>query len=211
LFGIDAVGDGSSDMGPVVGQTSTFTQGMNFNYSGENSWMDQINPTGTGFLVFHDGDNSYNCGVANNAGDYRTVGTSFELGLLTDGSLPSTRAVLLDSIMHFFNITTGIEEQSTWAESDITTFDIRPNPFRFSLQITCHAGPTSKGSLGNGIHICIYDVTGRLVRNYEQVDEDGSVVWFGDDEVGRQLPGGIYFVHITTQDTTETYKVILLR
>jgi hypothetical protein len=211
LFGINATADGGSDMGPVVGQTSTFTQSMNFNYSGENSWMDHIDPTGTGFLVFHDGNDSYNCGVANNAATYRTVGTSFELGLLTDGSPPSTRAMLLDSIMHFFNITTGIEEKSTFAESDVATFEIRPNPFRSSLQITCHAGLTSKGSTESGIDICIYDVAGRLVRTFKKVDKDDSVVWSGDDDLGRQLPGGIYFVHFMAQEVIKTYKAVLLR
>ncbi len=104
LFGINAVSDGGDNLGPVVGESDAFTNGMNFTYGGENVWVDHINPTGTGFLIFHDGDDAYNCGVANKAGMYRTVGTSFELGLLNDGTAPSTRAVLLDSIMDFFGI-----------------------------------------------------------------------------------------------------------
>jgi len=109
LFGIDAVADGSGDLGPVLGEAGTFTHGMDFGYEGENNYIDHIDPTGTGFLVFEDGNNAYNCGVANDPGTYRTVGTSFELGLLTDGTAPSTRAVLLDSIMQFFGI--GIPEE----------------------------------------------------------------------------------------------------
>ncbi len=103
-FGITPQGDGIGDMGPVVGETGTFTNGMSFAYGGENLWMDRIDTTGGSFRIFHDGDNVYYCGVANDPGDYRTVGTSFELGLLTDGTAPSTRAVLLDSIMKFFGI-----------------------------------------------------------------------------------------------------------
>ncbi len=102
LFGINATADGSRDLGPVLGKTGTFTKNMDFNYGGENWWVDHIDPTGTGFVILYDGDNDYNCGVANDAGSYKTVGTSFELGLLTDANAPSTRAVLLDSIMKFF-------------------------------------------------------------------------------------------------------------
>ncbi|MCX8014835.1 MAG: hypothetical protein N2748_02335, partial [candidate division WOR-3 bacterium] len=58
LFGIQGVSDGSADMGPVVGVTNTFTTGMNFNYAGENNYMDRINAT-TGFVIFVDGNNSY--------------------------------------------------------------------------------------------------------------------------------------------------------
>jgi len=104
LFGINAVSDGGSNLGPVVGESGTFTDGMNFTYGGENNSIDNINATGSGFLIFHDGDNAYNCGVANDSLTYRTVGTSFELGLLNDSTPPSTRAVLLTSIMEFFGI-----------------------------------------------------------------------------------------------------------
>lgn len=104
LFGIQGLADGTGDLSPVIGENGTFTRNMNFAYGGENSYVDHIDPIGTGFLIFHDGDNAYNCGVANNPGVYRTVGTSFELGLLYDGAVPSTRAVLLDSIMMFFGI-----------------------------------------------------------------------------------------------------------
>jgi hypothetical protein len=110
LFGIAPVSDGTSDLGPVVGESGVFTNTMNFTgYTGENNYIDHINGTGTGFVIFHDGNNSYNCAVANDADTYRTVGTSFELGLLTDATPPSTREALLDSIMVFFGI--GSEEQ----------------------------------------------------------------------------------------------------
>ena len=37
MFRITGVADGSADMGTIVGQTGTFTQGQTFTYSGENS------------------------------------------------------------------------------------------------------------------------------------------------------------------------------
>ena len=59
LFGINAVDDGDDDLGPVVGESNAFTTGMSFAYGGENSWIDHINPSGSGFLIFHDGDEAF--------------------------------------------------------------------------------------------------------------------------------------------------------
>jgi hypothetical protein len=156
LFGISAVLDGTSDMGPVVGETGTFTEGMNFTYAGENSYMDHLNPTGTGFIVFRDGNNYYNCGIASDAGIRRTVGTSFELGGLVDAGETSTRAALLDSIMHFFGIETGIQEYDGQVEPVSCFLSVSPSITSGSVKITYalmgHSGEKK-------VHI--YDATGR--------------------------------------------------
>lgn len=207
LFGINPSGDGSSDMGPVIGETNTFTQSMNFNYGGENDWMDHIDPTGSGFLVFHDGDNNYNCGVANDAGNYRTVGTSFELGLLTDAAPPSTRAALLDSIMHFFGINTGIQDTRIQTPNISTTLEIYPNPCRGMICIKIRS---QTGNRGNNA-ITIYDSSGRSVRQYTDVAGDQLIIWSGQDELGRDLPGGVYFVRLTSKEIKKTHKVVFLK
>lgn len=104
LFGINAVADGTGDAGPIVGEPGIFTDSMHFAYAGENAYIDHIDPTGTGFLIFHDDNNLYNCGVANDAGTYRTVGTSFELGLLVDDTPPSTRSELMDRVIQWLGV-----------------------------------------------------------------------------------------------------------
>jgi len=172
LFGIDAIADGTSDLGPVLGESGTFTDAMNFTYSGENSYMDHINATGTGFLIFHDGNNAYNCGVANDPGTYRTVGTSFELGLLNDATPPSTRTALLDSIMKFFGIAepeeaippsapaviqaekSGTDAQLTW--NKITT-DTLGNPEEMDCYVVYRSTspsfvPSNSDSVGVVMH-----------------------------------------------------------
>jgi hypothetical protein len=207
LFGIDASSDGSSDMGPVTGEMNTFTQSMNFSYAGENSWMDHVDPSGSGFLIFHDGDDYYNCGVANDAGNYRTVGTSFELGLLIDATTPSTRATLLDSIMHFFGISTGITETTEQEAQRTVTLEVFPNPCRGTMFIRTQAQPDK----GFHSHITIYDVSGRMVRQYRSMTGDQLISWSGQDEKGRDLPGGIYFVRFTAQNTETTQKVVFLK
>ncbi len=207
LFGINASADGSSDMGPVIGQANTFTQGMNFNYSGENSWMDHIDPNGTGFLIFQDGDDNYNCGVANDATGYRTVGTSFELGLLTDATPPSTRAVLLDSIMHFFGITTGVQIIKTQLPGFRTTLEIFPNPCRGTMYFKIE----SPSGLSQDNEIIIYDVSGRAVMQYPDVKCNEQISWTGQDRFGRTLPGGVYFVKFRSRHAEETRKAVFLK
>ncbi|MCK4252517.1 T9SS type A sorting domain-containing protein [candidate division WOR-3 bacterium] len=213
LFGIAGVSDGGSDMGPVVGESGAFTQGMSFTYGGENSWMDHINPTGSGFLIFHDGNDAYNCGVANDAGTYQTVGTSFELGLLNDGSPPSTRIALLDSIMHFFGITTGITETAKHLDLSYSHFEVYPNPF--SKQINISFQMQDVRSKKQDISLKIYDVSGRIVKVFNLTSGFlplvSTVSWDGKDDYGNRLPAGVFFVQFTAEDFSKTQKIIFLK
>jgi len=210
LFGINPTADGTSDGGPFAGQTGTFTEGMDFAYAGENAYIDHISPIGTGFLIFYDTDNAYDAGVANDAGTYRTVGTSFELGGLTDGSGVSTKAALLDSIMHFYGIfVVGIDEVS---QDNVTMvrLELCPNPFskkmniKFSIPVS-----TARATLK------IYDATGRLVRDFpvdlcNQNKSVKSVCWYGNDKAGCPLSNGVYFVHLDADDYRAVRKIILV-
>jgi len=212
LFGINATGDGSSDLYSVVGQAGTFTEGMSFGYAGENSYIDHISPSGTAFLVFANASNSDHIGVAYDAGNYRTVGASFELGLLTDGSVPSTREVLLDSIMVFFGlgVSPGIEESAELSGVPMHTAlaALYPNPGIRVMSIRYQLAHES------AVLLCMYDAVGRLVRTLaEGVTEPGyyTVNWDGRDDLGRRLPAGVYFVRFDTEDYQKVEKAILLK
>jgi len=218
LFDIDPTSDGSGDMGPVVGQASTFTTGMGFAYGGENSYMDHINPTGTGFLIFHDTDDAYNCGVANDAGTYRTVGASFELGGLVDATPPSTREALLDSIMKFFGcqINPGVEEQTDMKGTPTQTrlALLYPNPFKQMTAIRYQIAESED------VVLKVYDAAGRLVCTVvDGMCEPGyyTRVWDACDDLGRRVPAGVYFIRFAANPVGETddyqriEKAVLLR
>ncbi|MEO0226665.1 MAG: C25 family cysteine peptidase [candidate division WOR-3 bacterium] len=225
LFGLNPENDGGSNMGPVAGISGTFTNGMFFNYSGENQWMDHIGPAATGsFLIFRDYDNNFNCGVAYDAGTYRTVATSFELGLLVDAAPPSTRSALLDSIMHFFGVSQGVEETDLQANNPyIPSLTVYPNPFHEKTEIRYEIRdmgsymsvyPVSHISHLPSASIKIYDITGRLVRDFSQLTADDQrpvVIWDGTDDFGRRLSAGIYFVCLKAGNYKEIEKVILLK
>lgn len=107
MFNISASSDGSSNLATINGQTGEFTEGMSFSYGGDNSYVDQINATGTGFLLFKNSSPSYGCMVGNEGSNYKTIGASLEFGGLTDGNSPSTKADLMAEIIDFFELNGG--------------------------------------------------------------------------------------------------------
>jgi hypothetical protein len=209
LFGLVGAEDGTSDLTIVAGCFGTFTQNMGFGYGGENSYVDHINPT-TGFAVFNSGLMGYNCGIANNAITYRTVGTSFELGGLIDGIGVSTKMILLDSIMHFFGIIhTSVEETN---EPNVISqgLKIYPNPFTNHLIIN-----VPKSSLANSHStIRIYDATGKLVRSFSASSvvrkASSNIIWDGKNESGVKLPAGVYFIDVNIENQRLTKRAVLV-
>jgi hypothetical protein len=216
LFGISATTWSYGDMGPIAGQSSTFTNNMYFNYGGENRYMDHIDPSNTGFLIFKDDNNYYNCGVANDPGSYRTVGLSFELGGLVDGTPPSTRAALLDSIMKFFGIMPpGVCEYDDGEYAAVQTmlYAPQPNPCSGRLLISWTVSSLASSEENDGGRIEIFDAAGRLIRRFDNLPNQpvNQMIWSGTDEYGRKVPAGVYFISLKTIDTQDVKKVILLK
>ena len=105
MFNINPQADGTGDLGTVLGQAGTFTEGMNYNYSGENSWIDRIGAIAPAEVIFENQSPNYGCGVAYDEGSYSTIGSSYEFGGLTDGA--STKDELMEQYLIFFGITPG--------------------------------------------------------------------------------------------------------
>jgi hypothetical protein len=209
LFGINAVADGTNDLGPVQGLTGAFTQGMNFNYSGENNWIDHIQASGAGaFNIFYDSNNNYYCGVANDAGTYRTVGMSFELGGLNNGAPPSTKKALLDSIMHFFGIHgVSVKERNVFLQGlpKVTKLlGAIPNPFFKNTGILFDLAKKQRVSL------LIYDATGRcvqkLIENKFLKPGNYKIEWNT-----KNIFQGVYFIELKTESYRGVKKGIVLK
>jgi len=122
-FNIDGLTDGTGDAGPIAGAAGTFTEGMSFAYQGENSYIDHLAPLGNAFAIFLETTPQYINGVAHDGGTYRTVGTSFELGGLVDGSSPSTKDELLEEILEFFGMdASGLLFEDGFESGDTSTW-----------------------------------------------------------------------------------------
>lgn len=97
MFGINASGDGSSDLGTIVGQTNTFTQGMTFTYTGDNNWIDHIDGVAPAVTIFKNQSPAYGNAVFNSTATYKTIGASFEFGGL--GGTDATKQELMQKYL----------------------------------------------------------------------------------------------------------------
>jgi hypothetical protein len=203
-FSIDATGDGSGDLHTVQGQAGTFTAGMSFSYGGENNFMDHIEPLSPAVKIFNNPGDYHGCGVAYDAGTYKTVGLSFELGGLVDGTEPSTKAALLDSIMTFFGLDSDVSENS--------------KPIAPTARITMHLSPsisagtsTLRLSLGENLDavVRLFDPSGRLVRTVFQgiLGPERNTVDISTDS----LPEGVYFVDVRLGAHRFTRKLLKIK
>jgi len=109
MFNINGTDDGSGDMGTVQGQTGTIAEGMSFSYSGENSWMDHLEPIGAAVTILKNQSPNYGTAIAYDEGSYKTIGTSHEFGGLDDGASPSTKEELMIEYLNFLSIPTEVQ------------------------------------------------------------------------------------------------------
>jgi PKD repeat protein len=119
MFNINGTSDGSSDLGTILGQTGTFTEGMSFNYSGENSWIDHVEPVAPAEMIFENQLPNYGTAIAYDAGSYKTIGASHEFGGLDDGTSPSTKEELMIAYLDFLGITQTL--QASFASNTTNT------------------------------------------------------------------------------------------
>lgn len=196
--------DGFDDTQNIFGQYGTFTYQMNFNYTGENHWMDQLATYGGSFFIFRNSSPYYFNGIAYSGGGYKTVGVSFEFGGLQDGSPPSTKKVLADSIMHFFGIT-GVEEEPQYGQvpAAFALLPSFPNPCRNAALIRFQVPDKSRVSLR------VFDISGRIVAVL--VDDVVEPGYHAAQLETGDLSAGIYFYRLEGPGKSFTRKLVVVR
>jgi hypothetical protein len=97
----------------------------------------------------------------------------------------------------------GIAEQKSAARTPII-LTACPNPF--STKIAFNVGPGAKDT-----ELQIYDASGRLVNSFCVRTAPCAINWSGVDRSGNQLPAGIYFVKLATENGETIQKVILTK
>jgi len=85
---------------------------------------------------------------------------------------------------------------------------VYPNPFSKLTKISF-----GKRHSTEGIELKIYDVSGRMIKqfDYSTMRQSDHITWDGKDIFGHQVPVGVYFVRLETSNYRETKKVILLK
>jgi hypothetical protein len=212
LFDIEPIANNIGLFQEITGSNNTFTQGMFFRYQGEATMLDHIDSINGSSLILRNVSNDRGCGVAANN---RTVGLSFELGGLVDTVLPSTKLVLLDSIMDYFGIPpTGVQER--------TVPQCYSSPYLMVYPTLCRHGVKIHYNIGTGTEYAelkIYDVSGRLINDFSLPTAYSlvptPVTWDGTDDTGRAVAEGIYFVHFTVKSSESkshyTKKIVYLK
>ncbi len=202
MFKIEGVDDGNGDLGLIFGQNGSFAEGMVYPYSGDNAYIDRIAPLDNAFQLFRNQVPSYCNAVALDEGTYKTVGSSFEFGGLSENQ--NTREELMILILEFFGgILTDVNENiSDNGELRITTW---PNPFSDHITLGIE---TEKSS---AIYIEIFDLSGRKVSvTGGGVFAAGHHVfeWNGALPDGSPAPAGMYIYVVRTEEETFAGKII---
>jgi len=103
---------------------------------------------------------------------------------------------------------TGVEEGKLALMSK-NYLTVSPNPASNVTNIKYQITDNTDGTLE------IYDVSGKLVRSFNLestiVNRESALSWQGDDNNGRQVPGGVYFIKFRAGDYRKTAKLLLIR
>ncbi len=80
-----------------------------------------------------------------------------------------------------------------------------PNPFSSKTAISYNLNKQSN------VKVTIYDVLGRVVKNFSMGDETAGVhgiIWNGLDNLGRRVAPGVYFYRLQARGQTEVRKML---
>ena len=103
---------------------------------------------------------------------------------------------------------TNVQESSQLVPAEIRLLPNYPNPFNPSTHLRYEINSREEVSLK------IYNLLGQQVRTVvSEVMNAGehSIEWSGDDDSGRQVGSGVYFVRLTSSGSSRIQKIVLLR
>jgi hypothetical protein len=112
-------------------------------------------------------------------------------------------------IAHLLAICGGTPGSSIaeYSDKETTKISVYPRISRSSFNIAY-----GQSKLKN---IKIYDATGRMIKQFNQLTNHQSsinqVVWHADDEKGRSVAQGVYFIKIKGKNHSQTEKVVVVR
>lgn len=176
--------------------------------------------TDEGYYVYASNDWSgswISCGTDTGTASFDISATGLSearyVKIVDDGDSQGTQYAGFDLDAIHFWYPAGIEEGHTIGEA-ILNILLSPNPFHRQIDIQCQIPETVGGSQKTVVSVEVYDATGRKIRDLaDDAKEPGyyTVTWNGIDNLGREVPAGVYFVKFTTGDYRYVEKTILLK
>lgn len=101
--------------------------------------------------------------------------------------------------------------------SDIVEWQLKPlspNPFRSSVAISYSVAGRLGSKEASHVEINVFDISGRQVNKLVAEDKNPGyyeIVWDGKDNLGTNLPTGVYLIRMNTNEFNASKRVILLR
>lgn len=200
MFNIDGVADGSNDMSELEGQEGGMCADMDYSYSGDNNYMDHIEPMGNAGMIFMNAYPSYGAAIASAEDPYKTVGASFEFGGLDDGD--TTRDDLMAVYLEFFGIGgmwTGIYEPA----DRMASVDIYPNPADAQVNLVLTLAEAA------GVRIELFSMTGRKLKTLQDKPMGPGDHHIRLTDTGG-LSSGIYMLKISTGSATLSRRLVIM-
>ena len=143
------------------------------------------------------------------------MGIELGFGLAGNNRLPTKKATSLDverlGLDVTPNLATGVDDELRDRNPPLRNFHLAqnyPNPFNpattieFRLPAECM------------VRLRIYNMLGRLVRTLEDrrmTAGEYIVRWDGEDDSGRTLGSGIYFLRIEAGEFSQARRMVLLK
>ncbi len=139
------------------------------------------------------------------------------------GAWPQTEGVMTTNPVRCWRFwAPGVaEDQSFEVKHTAFLLEVYPNPFheriniRYMIQDTSppHSVRRGQGYKIQDFSLKIFDASGQLVRQFDDatIRLSNQITWDGTDHANRALPGGIYFVHLETENYRAVEKVVLLK
>ncbi len=186
--------------------------GLTFLIAGSPGANNQDSPTIISPLGNADSIFSYRmggCSGVKYANDFKIVYLSYGFEAIASLSLADT---VMRRILSWFDIPLGTQEFVTRQiqPQNPLSLQVIPNPFTNRTTVSISTQQSVKNA-----EMTIYDVTGRLVKSFVLSTVHSllptDITWHGDDNAGRKLPSGAYFMKLQADDEIEVRKVLLIR
>ncbi len=141
------------------------------------------------------------CATQTDNGVFKSIFTTLAWAGITD---PTTQNDIFGAMINWL-LGGGVSVDDP---SVMQSFVNAPNPFNnattfsFALKETAH------------VNVGVYNVKGQLVRTLADEDmmaTNHSIVWDGKDIQGNNVPSGVYFTKVMTDNIEEVHKVMVIR
>ncbi len=201
MFHINGIADGSGDLSVILGEDESMMSGYMFEYSGNNSYVDILEPKDGGTLIFSNSSPEYGTGISYENVTYKTIGTSFEFGGMVDGT-GSTKDGVMAEILYFFGVNYTWTDISTRNEIDnfVVTY---PNPVNDILYLRINLKDNTEAS------IKLLDIQGKIILESTHNEYSNGNQTISLDM--KNVKPGVYFINCLIGGKSETKKIIKMR